>query len=196
MAKKTNQPSPEEAARNAMREVALKNLRAKPLMDLAAAYLVEQGDFGDSGNSAVDQFVYQPALGKSTNYTDFATGEQRSLIIGPMLESRRGGKRYTGSVDEAQIIEQAAAIQQESLMGVKVSDAMNLIGAKYSGEHEDKYIRELAEGNEEEQNLFKAVIGNYGGNFADDAVSRGLSARVKARIGGLERSLNPSESSE
>jgi hypothetical protein len=189
MAKKTETSLEAEKLKEAAREVALKNLKAEKLMNLASAYLVENGSYGEDGGSAVDQFIYQPALAGGTTFYDPATGKETSIIIDPLLQSRSDGKRYTGSVRELDIIKKAAAIQTESLVGIKVSDALEIMGVNYDGEYKDKYLRELYQGTDKEKEFFGQIFGTYQKNSADTSVSDALGQRVKFRKSGLEETL-------
>lgn len=196
MTKKETEKTKTEEAKEAKRKVALLNLNAKHLMNLANAYHVENGNYGEAGSSAVDQFIYQPAISGGTNFYS-ENGEQVNLVISSLLGSRADGKRYTGNVKEYDIIKQAAMIQQESLIGIKISDATNILGISYEGDKANKYLGELLQSeDDEDKKLAQQILGTYLGNSADNTVSDALTQRVKSRTSGLEKILKPSEKSE
>lgn len=181
----TNQKelTPEEK-KEQEREVALKNLKENYLTDLAAAYFVEKtGQYGEAGNSAVEQFKYFPALQNENG---------SKLITSALLGSRQDGKRYTGNVSEYNIIQNCAKIIQESLGSIKVQDVLELIGSDkiVKEEYKDKYLSELAESEAKEyQETFQKVFGSYIQNLTDTKVSEALGERTNVVKSGLEKVL-------
>lgn len=184
---KEKELTPEQ--RKQMRDVALKNLNEAPLMDLAAAYLAEKsGQYGEAGNSAIEQFKYLPAIQSS---------EGSKLMSNSILESRQDGKRYTGNVSEYKIIESCAKIMQESLGAITIQDVLGLIGSDITvnENYKDKYLFDLANSeNEKDKEIFQQVMGNYMQYLTDTKVSEALKERVKFTRGGLEEILKPSDS--
>ena len=179
-------PTPEE--REKAREVALKNLGNSPLMDLAAAYLVNaSGKYGEAGDSAIEQFKYFPAM---------QSEEGSKLVMGGLLGSRQDGKRYTGNVSEYKIISDCAQIMQESLATIKVQDILDLIGSdvKLKEAYRDKYLTDLAEsGKDEDKELVGKILGGYQTYFIDAKVAEALGERTKATKSGLEEILKEPE---
>jgi hypothetical protein len=175
----TNEPTQEQ--REEVRKVALRSLGETPLMDLAAVYLIEQnGQYGEAGSSAVEQFKYLPALQSSKG---------SKLILGNLLGSRQSNKRYTGNVSEYNIIHNCAKIMNESLGAVTVQDILTLTGSNQtvSEKYKDSYISDLAQSeNEEDKEIFKQVMGVYMQHFTDTKVAEALLTRAGANSKGLE----------
>ena len=118
-------------AREKTRGYALQNLKAANLSNLAVAYGAQSKDsgFGETDNAAVEQFLYRPSIKGSDAY-NLQTGEKSDLVYGSLLSSRQDGRRYSGQVSEYGMLQRAASITQESLLSVKVSDVMEIIGSK------------------------------------------------------------------
>ncbi|MDD5699937.1 MAG: hypothetical protein PHH00_01955 [Candidatus Nanoarchaeia archaeon] len=148
-------------------------------VDLAAAFYVENmGTYGEAGASAVDQYIYGPAIRQNTE-----------LIFNGLLGSRQGKKRYTGNVSEYAIIQNAAKIVQESLGVLNPEDVLKLMGSKaeLGEQYANKSIAELAQSeNEEDKKLASALVGSYQSYVADTRVAEALSKRAEARTVGLE----------
>jgi len=181
-----NEPTKEQ--REEARKVALRSLGETSLMDLAAAYLVEQnGQYGEAGNSAVEQFKYLPAL---------QSPEGSELILGNLLGSRKDKKRYTGNVSEYNIIHNCAKIMNESLGAVTVQDVLTLTGSNQtvSERYKKSYISDLAQSeNEEDKEIFNQVMGAYMQHFTDTKVAEALLTRAGANSKGLEGLVCDSE---
>lgn len=167
------------------RESALKTFESN-LVDLAAAFYVENsGQYGEAGASAVDQYIYGPAIRQNTE-----------IIFGSLLGSRQGKKRYTGNVSEYTIIQNAARIVQESLGVLNTEDVLKLMGSK--AELGDKYrgksLAELSQSeSEEDKKMVGALIGSYQSYVADTRVAEALSKRAEARTSQLEEMLTGKE---
>jgi hypothetical protein len=144
---------------------------------LAGTFYSHQIGYG-SGDSAVEQYKYVPALQSQT-------GQQ--IILQSLIGSRQGGKRYTGNVSEYGILETAANGIGGGLGGVKVSDAIKLAGidGKIDEQYRDMYLSDLAKKDKE---LFKAIVGKYNQNLADMTVAEALTLRVRDKENsGLEK---------
>ncbi len=170
------------------REIGLTNLKS-PIAQLGATYLVENiGGYGENGNSAVDQFIYSDAM-KSA----MSSEEGQNLMYGNLMNSRQGGKRYTGNVSEYQILENSMAIVQDSLKNIKVQDALKIMGSNVSVEkkYNEKYVGDLLSSKkEEEKKVGELIIGTYQQSLADQTVSTALENRAQSlKEGGLEREL-------
>ncbi|KHO55061.1 MAG: hypothetical protein QT10_C0007G0047 [archaeon GW2011_AR19] len=79
----TNQPTPQEIeeAKERIRKIALKNLKAGNLMNLASAFLVEEsGGYGEAGGSAVEKFKYLPSFNSGLKNYDLESGEENDLF--------------------------------------------------------------------------------------------------------------------
>lgn len=190
------------------REVALKNLAEAPLMDLASAYFVEKsGQYGEAGNSAIEEFKYLPAMNSGAKVYDFKTGKEVNVMQNALLGSRQDGKRYTGSVSEHKIIESCANIMQESLDRIKVQDVLELIGSdeKVADDYKDKYLSDLVpkvsqeefdklpENEKKEiaksQEFYGKIIAGYTQYLTGTKVSEALDEGTNAVKGGLEKML-------
>lgn len=187
--------SPEEKAKKKaeIREIALKNLGSNNLINLAVAYLVHRsGQFGEAGDSAVEQYKYLPAFEGGAQSHDFESGEKHDLIRRSILDSREDGERYSGHVSEKEIIKSAAATIQRSLSYVKVQDVLDLIGSemRVKGEYRDKYLSELAESeNKEDKKVYEMVTGGYITYLTTKNVSEAFDERTKDTRKGLEKIL-------
>lgn len=178
--KMTGEEAEKEKQMKEAKESALKNLKGN-YPNLAAAYFVEKsGQYGEAGASAVDQFIYLPAVKDK---------EGSELVYGSLLGSRQGGRRYSGNVSEWYIIEKSAEILQESLSLLNVQDVLNLMGSKaeIKEEYKNKQLAELAQSeNKEEKDIFQKVFGSYMGYLTDMKVSEALSKMAKSKKSNLE----------
>ena len=174
-----------ERQKEEQRKAALATFKTN-LVDLAAAFYVESSNqYGEAGASAVDQYIYGPAVRKDPE-----------IIYQSLLGSRQGKKRYTGNVSEWGIIQNAARIVQESLGALNVSDVLSLMGSKASiGEqYRSKEMAKLAESkSEEDKKLYEALVGMYQSHVMDVKVAEALGKRDKARVGQLEEMLGEPE---
>ena len=208
------QPTKEEieAIRNTQREIALKNIKDEGLLNLATAYIVEEsGQFGEAGKSAIEQFKYLPAFENGVKYVDHKTGEEVNLAQQAMIESRQGGKRYTGNVNEFKLIEKGSQIVQEALNNLKVQDMLDLMGSekKVKKELENDYVGYLnpkiskedynklsgaqKEILKEKKEIYKNLVGGYQTYLAQTKVAEALGQSAKQIPKGLESILCESE---
>jgi hypothetical protein len=195
----TNQPSKKEIAemRAKVREISLKNLKAKPLVNLATSYFAQANNaYGESGNSDVEKHLYWPAMeGNETKAYDFETGKEYELKRKSILDSRQEGRRYSGQISEQEIIHEAAQIIQASLQGVKVIDVYDLLGSSdevkkeidRNAEHKEKYLSELLEGNDAQKAFAETVIGMYMSYITKEAVEKAVGESKKELKSGLEK---------
>ena len=187
------------------REAALNNLNGN-ISRLASVYLVEQSNFGEKVSDAVERVIYHPAISLGMGFIDPESGQEgNALTLGKngLIASRIDGKRYTGSINEMQILENAAGIMQDSLKYLTVEDVFGLMGAEssvyekvkrnlaqYIGKGrdvKDLYVSDLPE----EQ--MKQVIGGYQGFLAYKAVSEATGTIAKQTPGQLEKILSGEE---
>lgn len=186
MAENNNKERTEEEKKEAQRKEALENLKEDVYTDFAAVYFADVGDYGESVNSAMEQFKYLPALssGKIKEYL------QESLI------KSRGGKRYAGNISEMRLLQYGAEIVQESLSQLRVQDVLELMGSDKTvkEEYQDKYIADLA--SEENKELVQKLIGSYQTYITDKKVSESLQERAKSIPGELEKILIEEETKE
>ncbi|MEK6812366.1 MAG: hypothetical protein AABX76_02300 [Nanoarchaeota archaeon] len=187
-------------AREKTRGYALQNLKAANLSNLAVAYGAQSKDsgFGETDNAAVEQFLYRPSIKGSDAY-NLQTGEKSDLVYGSLLSSRQDGRRYSGQVSEYGMLQRAASITQESLLSVKVSDVMEIIGSKVPVKkgYEGRYIADLLESkNKEDQEVANAIVGMYMGYITTTGVSKSLGMRAQAIKGGLEKLVGASAEDE
>ena len=162
-----------EKQKKEQRDAALKTFKGN-LINLAAAFYVENSNqYGEAGASAVDEFIYNPAI---------RSKEGSDLLYGKLFESRQGGKRYTGNVSEYYIIATAAKIVGESLGRITVDDIYGLMGSKVKidEQYKGKYIEEL----DKETN--KTLAGAYIADLMDKKVAEALTKRAQARVSKLE----------
>lgn len=193
----TEENNPEEI-RKAQREVALKNLGASHLTDLAGAYFVNSsGAYGEAGDSAVEAHKYFPALNSGGKFYDFESGKEVDLMRNSLLGSRQDGRRYSGNVSEFGIIKNSASIVQESLARVKLKDVLELVGSgkEVKGDYKDKYVSDLLNGDDGAKSIAKQVMGSYIQYFTDVKVSEALGENSKSVVGNLEKILTEPETS-
>lgn len=181
----------EQEKRERRREVALRNLKEKALLNLATAYLVqrEESGYGKKANDAVEEFLYFPALNSGANFYN-ESGDKSDLIKNVLLGSREDGRRYSGQVSEHSIISTSASIIQDSLTAVKVSDIMKLIGSKISAgkKYNDKYVSDLLKSKDDKDKEYATkLIGGYLEYISTKKVSGALSQRAASIRGGLEK---------
>ena len=87
-----------EEAKERIRKIALKNLKAGNLMNLASAFLVEEsGVYGEAGGSAVQEFKYWPSFDSALKSNDLKSGEERNLYKESILASRQGAGNGNGA---------------------------------------------------------------------------------------------------
>ncbi|MBI2003893.1 hypothetical protein HYS72_00310 [Candidatus Pacearchaeota archaeon] len=213
----TPKPTPEQIkeAKERMRKIALKNLKALNLMNLASAFLVEEsGAYGEGGGSAVEQFKYFPSFNSALKGYDLKSGEERNLFTNSLLASRQGagngkpGKRYSGNLSEYGMMQECSEIMQASLNQIKVSDLYSeLMGGSKTLPKEmgDKYIGELrpqitqAELDkltddkkkifQENAKIYKVLTDSYETYLTDKIVSESLGERKAQNLKGLEEIL-------
>ena len=198
-----------EEAKERIRKIALKNLKAENLMNLASTFLVhESGTYGEGGDSAVEKFKYFPSFNSNLKSNDLKSGEEVDLFRDSILNSRQGKKRYSGNVSEYAIMQSCAKIMQESLDKIKISDLYSeLMGGskKVKGDLKDLYIGELKPQISQEEfsklsedkkkslqkgmELYETLIGTYQTYLTDKAVSESLGERKKSTIKDLENIL-------
>ena len=209
MTTKTLTPKEIEEMKERIRIIALKNLKAENLMNLASAFLVEEsGQYGEGGGSAVENFKYFPSFNSNLKNYDLKSGEENDLFRESILNSRQGKKRYSGNVSEYGIMQSCASIMQESLDKIKVSDLYSgLMGGsgKVKSEYKNIYIGELKHQLSQEefgklpenkqkaivekQKIYENLLGTYQTYLTDKAVSDSLGERKKATIKSLEKIL-------
>lgn len=164
----------------------------KEFINLITAFITEQhGEYGESLKSAVEQYIYWPALKSKPKFLDLKTGKEVDLINHILLSSRQGGRRYSGSVSEYKIIEACGKIVLESLMRIQIQDVLDLIGYKGdAGKRKKMYLSDLAKSkNEKDKELLQALIGSYINYLTDTKVAKALSERVKKTRGDLEKEV-------
>ena len=186
-----------EKIKERQREIALYNLESESIQGLTAAFYTEDSKgYGDVPGDAVDNFIYAPAISSGPIIKEYESGEKVDLIRNSLLGSRKGGKRYSGQIDEYTLIENAMQITQEALTKVKVEDIKKLIN--YDGDipeaYREKYLSELIESEKEED---KAIVGKlitaYVEYLGSTKVAEALNKRAEAISGSLERILTEGE---
>jgi len=197
MKKKKPTKEKSEKLKEKRREIALKNLKAASLLNLATAYFVNEGkDYGENDNSAVEEFMYRPAIENGAGVHDPKTGKKFDLVYNSLFSSRQGGKRYSGNVSEYEIIKTGAAIMQQSLAAVKVSDIYALIGSdiKVGKEFQDRYVGDLLQSkNKKDKELGSEILGLYQEYVTTKKVSQALNKRAGSIKSGLENIVKSEE---
>src|SRR3989338_5898039 len=212
---KTPTPKEIEEAKERIRKIALKNLKAGNLMNLASAFLVEEsGGYGEAGGSAVEKFKYLPSFNSGLKNYNLESGEENDLFRDSILASRQGagngkpGKRYSGSFKEYDIMQDCAGIMRESLDKIKVSDLYSeLMGGskKVKGELKDLYIGEIIPKMPQEEfdkltddkkkkiqekiEIYNKLTLAYQTYLTDKAVSESLGERKSSTLKNLEKIL-------
>ena len=185
MAKELNKQELEQ--KEGMRKVALDNLRNPQITNLAAVYLIERtGQYGEAINSAMEQYKYFPSIQSS---------DGSILISDALLRSRDDGVRYSGNITERSLIKNCAQILQESLLRLKVSDLLSLIGLNSEiAKNYNIYLSDLASSeNEEHQKLLQNLVGAYQTYLIDKKASEALETRSKTAGKNLESILKESK---
>ena len=208
MANEQKEKSPEEVKR----EVALKNLGAANLMNIAAAYLVDSDKgWGENDNNVVEQYKYFPAFSSGVKAYNSEDGEEYDVLQDSILSTRSKGHRYSGNVSELKIMEDCALIMNESLSAVKVSDVMKLMGSKAPVQN-DVYLNSLVRKLKPEEaasltpeqkaaikasaEVYTKLVGSYQSYLAQGAVMESLAESRKEIPKGLEKLLGVSEKKE
>ncbi len=199
MTDKPEEKSPEEK----QRDVALKNLKASNLVDVAASYLVYKNKkYGDEDNDAMNAFKYFPAFNSGLK-AYAADGTEYNVMQNSILKSRQEGERYSGNISEMGIMKDCAAILQESLNSVKISDIMGLMGSKakvndgylgslksnISDEEFSKLSKDKQEAIVAQEGLYKNILGGYQAYLTKTKVSDALAQSAKEIPKGLEKML-------
>src|SRR3989344_4229615 len=105
-----------EEAKERIRKIALKNLKAGNLMNLASAFLVHKSKaYGQGGDSAVHEFKYWPSCNSNLKAQNLESGEEENLFKNVILKSREEDEIYSGNVSELGIMKDRAGIMRESL---------------------------------------------------------------------------------
>jgi len=196
MEKKEITPEEIEKVREKVRLNALKNLRSEKLVGLATAYFVsDDNNYGEYDNSAVEEFLYFPALSSQSPITNLETGKQGDLVMSSLVGSRQDGKRYSGQASEYGIINKAAQILQQSIAPIKVEDILKLVGSKIDASkikesYKEKYISELLQSEDEKTSKFaKELVSTYSQYLVTQGVAKSHTLRTNQIRGGLEKVL-------
>jgi hypothetical protein len=185
--------------RKRQREVALLNLNGN-VSSLASAYFIENSNqFGDAVGSAVDQFIYQPAL-SGMKFTDIESLKEGDILSSGLFSTRQDGRRYSGSIDEHYILKSAATIMQDSLMHITAEDVFKLMGDGSS--FSEKLKRKIAGFGKQAKDGYKelylselpeemqhAIIETYQSYLAYTGASTALGIAAKKMPGNLEKIL-------
>jgi hypothetical protein len=196
------------------RDIALRNLKAANLMNVAAAYIVHKsGQYGTAGDNAMNEYKYFPSFNSGLKAYD-ANGKEYDIFKESILNSREDGQLYSGNVSELRIMKDCVAIMQESLGSLTVNDVMGLMGSKanindkYNGKYLEnlmpKYTKEelskLSEDKKKElsetMGLYQNLIGGYSTYLANIKVSEALTESAKEIPKGLEKILAEPEKKE
>ncbi|MBU2616617.1 MAG: hypothetical protein KKB79_01390 [Nanoarchaeota archaeon] len=178
-----------EQLRDDKRAVALKNLKAEHLVNLAVAYHAqsENSGYGKADNDAVQKYLYANSLSPASILGE--DGNEHTLIEKTLAESRQDGKAYTGQVSEYGLIKSAARIIQDSLKVIKVNDVLELLGSDVmiSGDYNDKYVSDLMESEDDDvKTVAKVLMGGYINHVVSKKVAEALGKRADDAKSGLE----------
>jgi len=178
-----------EQLRDDKRAVALKNLKAEHLVNLAVAYHAqsENSGYGKADNDAVQKYLYANSLSPASILGE--DGNEHTLIEKTLAESRQDGKAYTGQVSEYGLIQSAARIIQDSLKVIKVNDVLEILGSDVmiSGAYNDKYVSDLMESEDDDvKTVAKVLMGGYINHVVSKKVAEALGKRADDAKSGLE----------
>jgi hypothetical protein len=185
----TEDKSPEQIAKakEEKRQASLETFKNNGILNLAAAFLIENGagsQYGPAVQNAIHNYQYLPILEK---------GEANEIIVNQLINSRVQGKKYSGSFTEAHLLESGMAVFQESLESLKVSDVIGMIGIdeKINGKYQNMYVSDLKElkDDKDAQKAYQTISQGYISYFLDGQVIDALGAQRKASVGGLEKEL-------
>ena len=181
----------EKSQQEQRRELALKNIRADNLRNLAVAYFISKGkDFGEADNSVAETHLYFPAMNSSVEVAG-SNGESTELIRDALLGSREDGERYSGSVSERSVLKTAGNIIIESVVDLTVGDVSGFIN--YTGDLEginsDAYLSDLIEGDETDKRVARVLVGSYQTYLANQGLSSAYGQEAKNVGKNLERVL-------
>jgi hypothetical protein len=185
-------------AMESKREVALKNLKATDLNNLALAYQINATkDFGEADNSVIENFKYFPAFNSGAKFYDFETGKEVDIVKNSILGSREDGERYSGNVSEHKIIKTSYQVIAESLNSVKVSDLLDLSGEegyKMKDNYNGKYVSELDK--KEQQKVLETYMSYNTSNGLSDAYKQSAGETKKGLVSILTEPKEESKESE
>lgn len=202
MAEEKSKAQKEKEQKKRQRTAALANLKGN-IGNLASVYIIENTGFGEPVSAAVEEMIYNPAMALGISFVEPKSGQKGNIFdVGGkgLRASRINGKRYTGSINEMTILENAAGILQSSLNYVTVEDVFNLMGAEssYSEKIKGKISELFGKGKDikdfyvsqlpEEQ--LKAVVGSYQGWLAYSNAAGALNSTAKKIPGQLEKILS------
>jgi hypothetical protein len=208
MADDKGKKTPEEENR----EIALKNLKATNLMNVATAYLVHKGgQYGKAGDLAMQEFKYFPAFDSGLK-AYAADGTEYDVMKSSILKSRDGDELYSGNVSEMRIMKECAGIAfDNSLKFLTVNDIMGFVGSKtaldkkYDGKFlgdllpkvSEEELAKLPEDKQkaifESQQLYQQIVGSYQAYLSSTKVSEALAESAKTIPKGLEKLLGESD---
>ena len=198
-----------EEAKERIRIIALKNLKAENLMNLASAFLVQKSKaYGERGESAVDEYKYLPSINSGIKSRDFESGEEYDVFKKELLNSRQDGRMFSENISMSKIGQSCVGIMQESLDKIKISDLYSeLMGGskKVKPGLKDIYLGDLKspvsqaefeklpedkqKGIQASQEIYKTLVGEYTQDLIDKAVSESLGERRKSTLKNLEKLL-------
>ena len=179
--------------REEQREIALKNLGADSLRDLAVAYFVTKGkDYGESDNDVIESHLYLPSMSSDVEVHG-PNGTSQGLVMNALLGSReKDGGRYSGSVSESGIIKTAGNIILQSLGSLTVRDVLDLMNYKgaLEGVNDGSYLSDLIESGEDDEKAAQILVGAYRSYLTNKGLSSAYGQRADAVSGSLEGILS------
>ena len=170
---KQQEKSEEEKKKEANRNFALEMNKDENLKNLAAVYMIEQGDWGENIKSAAENSLYWTSIQEGMKY----------LNPESLKESREEEQRYTGSIKEKDILKDNFATFQTNLQYMKVNDVLNDIGANPDEKYGNEYVGELMK---KDKKVGEGVLGLHQQAFGYNKVSES----AKNYAGGLVEAVN------
>jgi len=185
----TNESKEDRKKKENQRKSSLMTIKDKSMTSLAAAYLMNQKEFGSGYGEIVQDAIHDYQYIPSLQNPNKPLSE---LIYGGLISSRANGKRYTGNVSEQYILESSARIVQENFDRVKVSDAVSLLGMKIKLDENisEMYLQDLKNSkNEQAKEIYGQIVGGFLTTMADVKIIESLSMRSKENVNQLEKKL-------
>ena len=198
-----------DEAKERIRKIALKNLKAGNLMNLASAFLVHKSKaYGQGGDSAVQEFKYWPSFNSNLKAQNLESGEEENLFKNAILKSREEDEIYSGNVSELGIMKDCVEIMQNSLDQIKISDLYSeLMGGskKVKSELKDVYIGEIIpkmpqkefdkltddkkKAIQKNMKFYKTLVTAYKTDLMEKAVEESIGERRSSNLKNLEKIL-------
>jgi len=180
--------TPKEDKKERQRKAALANLHpsssTSTLVDLSVAYQIHNSNkYGEAIEAPVEEILYNRNLGSVAVSGLFRDG---------FNATRQGGRRYSGTMSEYGLLEQANEIIMGSIMQLQVSDIVGLIGSKspLKKKYQGKYLGDL------DKKEVGEIAGGYVNFLIQDRLQKVIATTKGMTQGGLEKFLCAEEKKE